>query len=855
MPLTVLSCSVTTNSITVTFSEAVDQTTATTASNYFVYDPPGIATPTSLDDLKWTGSASQQTVVWSAPSGSAPAFSAGDFVLVSISGVKAASGDVLASASVSAQVPTGSPVVLDIAVAADSITITFSKAVDPVTATNADNYTVYDPPAFSPPTTLSALNWTASLSPDQQTVTFSGSSPSFSPGDYVLVSMDGVNDTYGNPIPAADLSVQVPPGPGDTTGTITRNVEDAIAYPILTEEIGYRPSPVGLPAGGGGGMGGGGGRSSLGQVALQAVTDVLGWKANNSDPKGFIGALTQAFTLTEVEGHVQSTWVPRTYAVQTDLGGGISGAQASLYMRAKDALGQSLNLLEGLYPLDPDADPEYVKALREMARSQMTEIVKEFGAVGLPSILRIDTYFNILLGQNPAQNPSVVYDPDLIQGTLGQLRDTFGIRFANNPFNNSVADEEDITNFRVISDYMTSLMQSWLANRNFFILAPNQLAFFGTQLVLISRQFNVIAETVNEVRFTLDSVFIGPSERQTLLLEFADPALSPMFLEDVLDEVDKFMTDEGPRLLRDGGRISVTNNILPVVQSLQNMVEQAHNPTNIGQLPDGFQTVRVRNSLDDLNDQLQALINLTEQVEQRVPPSLEDLVLEGVKVSGPDAGVYTLSLLGDQLQFGGGVTISSTTPIALPRESTTFYSAQRLDVKIQPRLMGLEAGQHHITVKNPNGKSMTLLNAFTYDPNTGLIRAGSNPVPQRGSRTQHKPQRAKVRGRPQPQARRYPVAVDMGAKTGPVPAPPAAPSTARARDTGVARDLAELRKAHQDLANKVEAQSQSMAGIAHEIRNSLHQFDEQLKNREKTFEAKLDEQIRKLEKSPRERKS
>ena len=95
--------------------------------------------------------------------------------------------------------------------------------------------------------------------------------------------------------------------------------------------------------------------------------------------------------MTDVEGHVESTWSPRTYAVQTDLGGGITGAQASLYTRAKDALDQSLALLDGLYPLDPEADPEYVKALREMARSQMTEIVKEFGAVGLPSTLRIDT--------------------------------------------------------------------------------------------------------------------------------------------------------------------------------------------------------------------------------------------------------------------------------------------------------------------------------------------------------------------------------------------------------------------------------------------------------------------------------
>ena len=559
--------------------------------------------------------------------------------------------------------------------------------------------------------------------------------------------------------------------------------------------------------------------------------------------------------------------------MQTDLGGGISGAQASLYMRAKDALDQSLNLLDGLYPLDPDADPEYVKALREMARSQMTEIVKEFGAVGLPSILRIDTYFNILLGQNPAQNPQVVYDPDQIQGTLGQLRDTYGIRFANNPFNNSVADEEDITNFRVISDYMTSLMQSWLANRNFFVLAPNQLAFFGTQLVLISRQFNVIAETVNEVRFTLDSVFIGPSERQTLLLEFADPTLSPMFLEDVLDEVDKFVADEGPRLLRDGGRISVTNNILPVVESLQNMVEQAHNPTNINQLPDGFQTVRVRNSLDDLNDQLQALINLTGQVEQQVPPSIEDLVLEGVRVTpGPGSDEYTLSLLGDNIQIGAyDISVSSITPVSLARKDVTFYSAQRIDVKLHPRSLGLEAGHHHITVKNPKGRAMTLLNAFTYDPKTGRIKEGASPKAQRVSSSRQIPQRTVLKSRaPQrSQGRRSPVTFDMGGRQGPISPRPSVSAAAKpplsaaapAAKPALPNPVQALSAAHAELGKKVDTQTQQIAGIHQKIDSLVEHIknaflehgkalEEKLEQHSKQQQEQLDEKFQQISQKP-----
>lgn len=423
--------------------------------------------------------------------------------------------------------------------------------------------------------------------------------------------------------------------PAENTRRVARqSIVDATAYPILTEEIGYPSAPISVPSSGtmaprtGGGQG-------LSQVVASAVSDVLGWKANSADPKGFLGALTQAFTLTDVEGHIESTWNQRSYTVQSDLSGAITGAQASLYARAKDAQDQCLPLLDGLYPLDPDADPEYVKALREMAKSQIVEIVKQFAVVP-PSILRVDLYFNILLGSDRnvqfTQNPRVEANPDRIGGTLGHLRDLYGIWFENkrdvktgevrnNPFSNSVDDEQDITNFRVISDYMTSLLQSWIANGQFFLLTsplgPTQPAFLGTQLILISRQFNVIIETVNEVRFTLDSVFIGPNERQQLLLDFGGTPPS-MYLEDILHEIELFMGDEGPRLIRDAGRIGVFQNLEPVIDTYIEMVTAAEHPQNKN-LPDGYNTIRVQNALDDLNTQLIYVKTLAQQVGMRIP--------------------------------------------------------------------------------------------------------------------------------------------------------------------------------------------------------------------------------------------
>jgi len=470
------------------------------------------------------------------------------------------------------------------------------------------------------------------------TITFTATPPAkeFADGDWVNLVIKNIRGLSE----AGDLDAELEGGfvmiARQVAGTgkaarITKDVEDAISYPILTEEVGYPPAVTSRPGPAGGFSSGGGTNQGLGQIASRAIGDALGWKPNASDAKGFVGALTQSFSLAEVEGHVESKWNQRTYTVQSDLAGVISGAQASLYARAKVALDNCLPLLDSLYPLDATADSEFVKALRDMAKSQITEIVKQFGVVP-PSVLRVNTYFRILMGVERFRfdnEPRVEVDPDKIKGTLGSLRDTYGIYFVkngrDNQFSNSVQDEQDITNFRMISDYMTSLLQSWFANGRYFLLSTSRLpAFLGTQLVLISRQLAVIAETVNEVRFALDSVFIGPNERQTLLLEFEDSRdLPAMYLEDVLTEIEGSVGDELPRLVRDGGRIAITNNLLPVVQTLMNMVQGAKDPQNLDALPDGYSTARVRHALDDLSDQLTQLFTQGQQVGMQIPEPLE----------------------------------------------------------------------------------------------------------------------------------------------------------------------------------------------------------------------------------------
>jgi hypothetical protein len=76
--------------------------------------------------------------------------------------------------------------------------------------------------------------------------------------------------------------------------------------------------------------------------------------------------------LNEVEGHVEWEWKPQNYMVQADLGE-VTGAQASIYTRAKAAIDQALPLLDGLTPLREDADPEDCEAIRALVRSELKD--------------------------------------------------------------------------------------------------------------------------------------------------------------------------------------------------------------------------------------------------------------------------------------------------------------------------------------------------------------------------------------------------------------------------------------------------------------------------------------------------
>jgi hypothetical protein len=389
------------------------------------------------------------------------------------------------------------------------------------------------------------------------------------------------------------------------------------------------------------------------------IASVLGWRINPQDPQGFLAALTQAFPMVEFEGHQVARWNPRSYSVQALQAGmgSITGAQASIYARAKAALDQMLPLLDGLQPLSTVADPQDMEAIRAIIRPELTELVNELGAEGGPRVQRVDSIFRLLLKYN--YDPTAqrtMSDPETVQGQLGELRDRFGLKSASV---NTLEEEQNLTNFYILVNYADSLLLSWDGQRHFFDREGADV-FFGTQMVLLSRALAVVAESVQELYFALDSVFLGPAERQILMLD-SDPPLSIAELLSWIEDVTK----EGIALMQRGGKDGVVLAFAPLISRIYKLVQTSMVVTreNWSMFPDGYRTPRVRVAISELASQLKIVRALALQIRHR-PVSFTEVFPKKATI-GDD--YVPVRIIGNNLQDGSTVRLTKVSP---PRNSS-----------------------------------------------------------------------------------------------------------------------------------------------------------------------------------------
>ncbi|MGP4047381.1 MSCRAMM family protein [Streptomyces sp. 2A115] len=412
-----------------------------------------------------------------------------------------------------------------------------------------------------------------------------------------------------NSIAAGNIKVKggrapaTPPG-GTPPPPTNQALSDFSSFPVLTEEVGGAGR---APASGSGDR-----SASYGQTVEGALRDVLGWRPG-SNTSGFRAALTGAFELRDVQGHTEFTWHPRGYAVQADLGA-LTGAQASIYQRAKNALEQITPLLDGLTSLDPAADSQDTAAIRTIVRTELGELVDELAVEGGPRVQRVDELFVLLLGP---RTPATRLDPDAVGGQFAQLRDRFGLSSSRV---GTLDEERIVTNFRIVVDHVLALAAGWDSDRSLFLGTTDQTSL-GTVLIQLSRSLDVVAQSVEETVFTLDSVYVDAAQRQTIQLRFAGlNAPLPILLSDLLDWIVRVSTSEGPRLVREAGKDGVIA-LAPVLGQLADIV-RATEQLAVGDpsLPDGLRTPRVLRALRELRTQLADTVRLARAVQRTEAP-------------------------------------------------------------------------------------------------------------------------------------------------------------------------------------------------------------------------------------------
>jgi hypothetical protein len=388
-----------------------------------------------------------------------------------------------------------------------------------------------------------------------------------------------------------------PEGPAVNLARVRSTVDDIAAYPVLTSES---SGAGGTLSGGGGYAGGATTAGNVQRTVDLTIRQVLGRLPKYTDPKAFTAALTATFDLQSVQGHTLAVWRPRGFVGQTELGGSVSGAQASLYARASDALASALPVLHGLVALRPDADVQEMDAARAVVESQFSAVVAELGTPGGPRGDRVDSLFRVLL-----QDEVVGIDNVPVQdGMLGYLASVFGLDQGQV---NTIEEEQVFSNFLLLRDHVQTIQNSWDAFRLDF--AGRDL---GTRLVLLSNALQVVAEAVDEVSAALDSVFVGTAERT--VARFATGPDTSMLVSELLTWISSFAAQEAPELVQQAGRRgmgpvqSTGTQLIGLVARLITAI------TADPGLPAGMRHPRVRHPLEELRTYLAQVVQLAADV-------------------------------------------------------------------------------------------------------------------------------------------------------------------------------------------------------------------------------------------------
>ncbi len=346
-----------------------------------------------------------------------------------------------------------------------------------------------------------------------------------------------------------------------------------------------------MPSGGGGGGGGGGASAAPTARAMidAQMKAVLGRSTGTGGVTGTLAALDRSFQPVVAGGVDTWVWQPQSYAVQSDIGAGVTGEQASLARLASTVGDEILPLISGLAPLVPEAkvNPDEIAAAKSVIASSWPGFVNELGTDGGPRIKRAASLLEdasrslvnlgILLAMYVSKTSikNIYPWPPGVGGV--QVRVTAfdwknpGVPVSGWPAPSRVNvvtgdDEANYTNFVIASDRMQMVIGRFVALYYIGGQVPSS-EDRGFLVVLLQRALDTTGEAADAAYAALDSVNLGTDERAVIFVPGTDPSAAAagtappyagtLSVEDILSWAQSFPAQEASPLLQDAGNVGI----------------------------------------------------------------------------------------------------------------------------------------------------------------------------------------------------------------------------------------------------------------------------------------------------------
>jgi hypothetical protein len=409
------------------------------------------------------------------------------------------------------------------------------------------------------------------------------------------------------PAPAPAAYGAPPGGPVGGPGGISTQLQYLTGFPFQVYD-GVGGVPAGAPAGG-----------APAATSAKATVDaqmraVLGRSAGTGGVTGMLAALDRSFQLVDDEGDENWVWSPQSYALQSDIGAGVTGEQASMARLAATVGAEILPLVAGLGPLIPEStvNPDEIAAAKAIFSESWPAFVAELGTDGGPRIPRTSGLLSdaatqlvtlgILLGVYPPGTslPNGVPHPPFIPLSANS--------WPNPDRSNGVVtndDEVNFTNFVIASDRVQLVINSYSAYIGTSSpIGPDR----GYLVTLLQRALDASGQAAEALYGALDSVNLGQDEREVIYLPSSATDTSALTVEDVVSWAASFPAEEAATLLQDAGNVGVQS-IVSRATALNAAIGRLTTLTTQSTAPPGLSHPRVIYALDVLSEALVYVVN------------------------------------------------------------------------------------------------------------------------------------------------------------------------------------------------------------------------------------------------------